>query len=474
MRVARPVLDAIAAPASLASYVRHTFPGAYDMAPHHERLIDALERVERGECKRLIVCMPPRRGKSELVSVRFPAWFLGRNPDASFMACSHTAALAYDFSRKVRRQFTDPAWPFGGVTIARDEGAVQHWGISGRRGAFIAAGVGGAITGKGADILSIDDPIKSRDEAMSSRYRDRAWDWYQFDAMTRLAPGGRVIVTMTRWHEDDLVGRVLDAQKAGGEPWEVLTFKEMAEEGDADPLGRAPGEVLWPARYPESTTRAVRTTQPAVWESLFQQRPGAEGGSLFLREWMTGRYDARVLPEFQIAVITVDSAFSTDVAADNSAIAVWGATRTHFHLIDVVCARLAYPDLLQSIRDVYAKWAHLSPWLYIEDKASGQSALQSLKRGTVLPALPFKVGTASKTSRAQDVTPYFAAGRVLLPESAPWLSAWIEEHVRFPGGAHDDRVDTTTMALKILARATGMGLETLAGGQDENGGERAA
>ena len=465
IRTLAPIAAPIAARASFGEYVRQMFPGEYDMQPHHALIIDKLEAVERGEITRLMVFVAPRRGKSALTSVHFPAWYLGRHPDDWIMGCSHTASLAHDFSRKVRRQLSDPVWPFDAVTIRRDEAAVGQWGIAGHEGGYIAAGVGGSLTGRGSKVLLIDDPTKSRAEAMSATYRDRAWEWYMSDAYTRLAPGGAIVLVMTRWHMDDLAGRLMAAEKDGGDKWDIVQLREIAEEGEVDPLGRKPGEYLWPSRWPASSTDVIRTTQAAVWESLFQQRPGAERGTMFLREWFDdeNRYDLTnadgtpaPLPEFLMLVMSVDGAFSTNVNADRSAIAVWGITKTHLYLLDAWAERVDYISLLQAIRDKYNHWVdrgYKRLWVYIENKASGQSAIQTLRRESRMPIQEYNPGNVAKESRAQDVTPYFGTGRVRIPRRAPFLSEWIEEHVKFPTAEHDDYVDTSVPAIKALTRA---------------------
>lgn len=452
LRRLAPIALPIAARASLAEYVHLTYPGEYDMAPHHELIIDHLEAVERGEIRRLLITMPPRRGKSELCSVRFPAWYLGRNPDRRIIACSHTANLAYRFSRAVRRQLEADAWPFPGVALRRGEASVQRWGLQRQEGGYQSAGVGGAVTGDGADVLLIDDPVKSRAQASSAVYRDMVAEWYDSDAMTRLSPGGAVILIQTRWHEDDLAGRQLDAMAAGGDQWTVLSLPEIAEEGEPDALGREPGEPLWPSRYPVEATRTIRETKPHVWWPLFQQRPSAATGRMIKRAYMSRRYDPTVLPPFELVVLTVDSAFKAEVGNDASAWAVWGATGAHLYVIDAWQGRIEYPELIRAIRDAYAKWEHLAPWVYIEDAASGQSAIQTLQRESMIPVRAWRP-QGSKVSRAQDASRFFAAGRVLLPTAAPWLHDWIEQHAAFPTGKHDDMVDTTSMAVSRLTRA---------------------
>lgn len=452
LRRLMPIAAPIAARASLAEYVHHTFPGTYDMAPHHELIIEHLEAVERGEIRRLMIFMPPRRGKSELSSVRFPAWYLGRNPDRRIISCSHTATLAYRFSRAVRRQIESDRWPFPGVTLRRGESSVQRWGLAGHEGGYQAAGVGGSVTGDGADVLLVDDPVKSREQASSAVYRDRVAEWYDSDAATRLSPGGAVALIQTRWHSDDLAGRQLDAMDAGGERWTVLSLPEIAEAGEPDALGREAGAPLWPARWPLEATRVVRETMPHVWWPLFQQRPSAATGKMIKRAYMSRRYDPAVLPAFELVVLTVDSAFKADVSNDTSAWAVWGATASGLYLIDAWAGRVEYPELIHAIRDAYAKWERLAPWVYIEDAASGQSAIQTLQRDSMMPVRAWKP-RGSKVSRLQDASRFFAAGRVHLPAGRPWLAEWIEQHAAFPTGKHDDMVDTTSMAVERLTRA---------------------
>lgn len=452
LRALAPLALPQAARASLAEYVYRMFPGEYDMARHHELIIDHLEAVERGDIRRLLITMPPRRGKSLLCSEHFPAWYLGRNPDKLVISCSHTANLAYRFSRKVRRQISSDHWPFQGVSLRRGEASVQRWGIEGHEGGYQAAGVGGSITGDGADVLIIDDPVKGREHADSPVRRDMVGEWYESDALTRLSPNGAVILIQTRWHDDDLAGRRLVDMTEGGDQWTVLSLPEIAEEGEPDALGRAPGEPLWPTRYPAEATRTIRLTMPHVWWPLFQQRPSAVAGGMLRREWFARRFDASVLPEYEMAVIVVDSAFKEDVANDPSGWSLWGATETSIDCIDGFEGRLAYPDLIRGLRDFYAKWEHLSPWLYVEDAASGQSAIQTLQRESLIPVRGF-TPKGSKVSRAQDASRFAAAGRIRIAEGAPWASAMVDQLARFPAAAHDEWVDQFSMAVKILTRA---------------------
>lgn len=455
-----------AAPVDLIGYALAMLP-QYQIGRHHELIADHLMAVERGEIKRLMIFMPPRHGKSQLASELFPAWYLGRNPNRRVMGTSYGDRLAQRFSRRVRNQIMGAHYPFPGVEIAGDKAAVAAWDIEAHTGGYWAAGVGSAVTGEGAHLLIIDDPVKNRAQADSPTYRDRVWDWYQNDAYTRLMPGAAVVVIQTRWHEDDLSGRLLDAQEHGGDEWTVLSLPARAEDAD-DPLGRATGAALWPEWYDEEDlSRIEANVGPRGWDALYQQRPSALEGSVFLREWMGGAgrsfddMDQLVrdvgVPRRLIQV--VDSAFKEGVGRSYSVVATWADFDGRYLLLDLWRDRVEYPDLIEAIKNAWVKWGNYRPVVYIEDKASGQSALQTLRRERVLlggrpTTIPVKAWLppthSSKESRADAVTPAFREGEVWLPRAATWLADWIEEHVTFPTGAHDDQVDTTSMALSIL------------------------
>jgi hypothetical protein len=246
--------DAWVARDSLLSFTRRMFP-PYQTAPHHQVIASCLESAVNGEFDRIIIVLPPRFGKSTLISEHFPAWLLGKRPGDRVIACSHTAHLAYFFSRRVRGILNHPQWPFPGVTVANDEGSVSTWGINGHRGGYVAAGVGGSVTGFGANFLLIDDAVKSAAEAQSDTFRENTWEWFTGTALTRLEPGGVVVVVGTRWHEDDLIGRILRSPDAAR--WAMLQMPALADdenvfaeltlpESQARHLGVVQGEVLLP------------------------------------------------------------------------------------------------------------------------------------------------------------------------------------------------------------------------------------
>lgn len=434
----------------LLPFVRRMFP-QYQTAPFHRTIADHLEAIERGDIDRLIITMPPRHGKSELASVHFPAWYLGRNPDKRVIATSYGAGLAYRFSRRARNLLTAPSWPFSDVTVASDLAAVQSWDMADHRGGYMAAGVGGPITGAGADLLIVDDPVKSADEADSATYRESTWQWWQDTAYPRMQSGAAAVVIGTRWHDDDLIGRLLGARAQGGDTWTVLHLPAISADRDA----------LWPEQFDlDKLARIKANMSSRMWGAQYQGDPQPNEGGMFKPAWWA-RY--REAPTLSRVELFVDSAFKEGVANDYSVIATWGDTGSgDYYLLDLWRDRVAFPELLRAIHDQWTKqrvrWAARS--IVIEDKASGQSAIQVLQRpyhtaaGT-LPALPVVAwsvsGTQSKVARAEGVTGFVEAGRAHLPESAPWVADFIDEHARFPLGPNDDEVDTTSMGLTRFA-----------------------
>lgn len=421
----------------------------YERSRHADLLIEHLEAVERGDIKRLAVFMPPRHSKTYHVSERFPAWFLGRNPTRRVIIASYGSELAEGSSRKVRNLMRDERWPFAGVGVADDSAAVNKWATT-SGGEVIAAGVGGAMTGFGADVLIIDDPVKGRAEADSETYRESTWAWYLEVARTRLMPGGRIVLCQTRWHEDDLAGRILSSGSSSG--WTVLNLPALAEDEDA--LGRTAGAPLWPEWYDGPALDEIRadlTSEQGArgWLALYQQRPTADEGGMFKRAWFARRWTQDALPTMLFTVLAVDAAYKTGVHNDPSALHLWGTDGTDYYLLDEWRGRWEFPELRQAI--LSAATERRPNLVLIEDTAAGQSAIQELRRGTSLPIVAHKV-TASKEARAAAVSPLCEAGKVVLPKAAGWVGEWIDEHAAFPAGRHDDRVDNTSAALARLAQ----------------------
>jgi predicted phage terminase large subunit-like protein len=422
------------------------FP-AYQPAPHHRLLAEKLEAVERGDIDRLMVFMPPRGGKSELVSVRFPAWYLGRHPDNRVIGTSYAARLAERFSGQARNQLEDPRWPFA-VTLADDTASKAAWDIAGHRGGYIAAGVGGPITGSGAHVLIIDDPVKNQEEADSPAYRESVWDWYTSTAYTRLEPGGAVILVMTRWHEDDLAGHLLNEAKEGGDQWEVVRLPARAEDDDA--LGRQPGEALWPERFPVERLERIRAAIGArAWNALYQQRPTSEEGALFKRQWFQVVDSA---PAGLRWVRYWDLAASTKTSADYTAsAAVALAEDGTLFIRDMVRGRWEWPDAKRVIRQSMLADAGVEH--IVEEALHGLAALQDLRRDPALVSIPLRGVrvTTDKVSRAHSWSARAESGKVALVRGA-WVNDFLHEVCSFPNGAHDDQVDTVSGGVEALAR----------------------
>ena len=425
----------------------------YQMPPHLQLLDDHLYQLATGRIKRLMVFMPPRSGKSELCSKYFPAWFIGRFRQRVILT-SYEATFAASWGRLARDVLTEWGPPIFGVSVSQQSSAGDWWeldGAQGQRGVMMTAGVGGAITGKGANLLIIDDPVKNAEEAQSATYREKAWQWFTSTAYTRLEPDGRVLIIQTRWHDDDLSGRIL---KEIPDDWQVVSLPAIAERDEAyeiagcPPFTRAEGDALWPTRFSAERLAQIRAdVGGTVWASLYQQRPTPDGGLIWHREWFK-RYSALGgLPQFERIIQAVDTAFKTGIASDYSVIATWGYTHNAIYLLDIWRQRVEYPELKRALADQAAKWKpHI---IYVEDAASGQSIIQELGRETMLPIVALKP-LGSKEARAAAVSPLVESGKVYIPDSAPWVNDWLEEHVAFPRGAHDDMVDTTSMALEQI------------------------
>ncbi len=436
---------------SLEAFTKRIFR-PFQSSEHIQLLIEALEWAVEKQDARLIVTMPPRHSKSLNVSEHLPAWYLGRYPDRRIIAASHTASLAYTFSRRVRNKFADPRWPFPGIRVADDKGAVSAWDIANRLGGYVSVGVGGSPTGTGANLLIIDDPIRSQSDAESETVRESIWEWYQGTLRTRLEPGGSIILTATRWHTDDLTGRLLDAQEHGGEQWRHLHMPAISDDGHA----------LWLSRWPlEALERIKQAVGTRVFISQYQGAPVAAEGGTFKHDWWRTYSE---LPRLERIEITVDSAFKTGIANDYSVFAAWGADEYgNAYLLNVWRERVEFPDLIRlgytAMQWAEQRFAPLIPLLVVEDQASGQSAIQTWRHPTTgdgISVTAFAIGGASKLARAEAITSFVEGGRVFIPEYAPWLDDWLHEHDTFPSGKHDDQVDTTAIGItRLLANRSG-------------------
>lgn len=425
----------------LLAFTARTFP-RYRPAPHHHLIAERLMAVERGEIDRLIITMPPRHGKTQLASIQFPAWFLGRNPDKRVIGASYAALLAYRISRQARNLLQLRAWPFP-VGLADDLANIQSWDIGHHRGGYLAAGVGGPITGSGAHLLIIDDPIKNQEEADSATYRDNVWDWYTSTAYTRLEEGGAIILIQTRWHHDDLAGRLLAEAKAGGDRWEVLHLPAVADDGAA----------LWPEKYDRAALDRIKAAVGSrVFNALYQGRPSNDESALLRREWWRfyGGPTGRDLPgSFDHALQSWDMTFKGDVHNDFVAGQVWARRGADCYLLARDKRRLDFPGTLAAIRAMTGRY----PWVatkLVEDTANGPAVIATLEReiGGLVAVRP----EGGKVARVNAVAGLVEAGNVWLPHPsiAPWVEDFVEECAAFPTGAHDDDVDAMSQALVRL------------------------
>jgi len=427
----------------LASYGAALWP-AFDLAAYHQHLVQVLERVEAGLFDRVAIAMPPRHGKSLITSQLFPAWYLGRNPTKSIIAASYGQELASDFGRRVRNFVSDPLHRaiFPQCAISDDSDSVHRFHLM-AGGAYYAVGAGGPVTGRGADLLLIDDPIKSREDANSTAFRRSLQAWYESVAYPRLEPGGTIVLIATRWHEDDLVGWLLKEHSSEG--WKVISLPAIAEVAEG---WRREGDALWPERFPLETLARIREAiGSSAWASLYQQRPAPEVGAIFRKEWWRSYADP---PEYKRLIFSLDTAFKATQSADFSVIQVWGETPTGYYLLHTWRERAEFPELKRqavALADIWHPHACL-----IEDAASGQSLIQSLKAETRLPVIPVKA-LGDKVSRAHGVSPLVQSGRVYLPAAAGWLDDFMLEATSFPTAPHDDQVDSMSQALAWLRGA---------------------
>jgi predicted phage terminase large subunit-like protein len=408
----------------------------YIPAAHHQLIIRELEAVARGECKRLAIFLPPGSAKSTYASTLFPSWYLAQRPDAALIMASNVAELAERFGRRVRNAIAEHGNTLG-VHIARDDAAAGRWSTT-AGGEFYAAGVGGTITGRRADLALIDDPIKSRAEADSELIRNRQWEWFLFDLQTRLKPNASIILIQTRWHENDLAGQILAAE---GEKWRVIRIPMEAE--DDDPLGRQPGERLWSSYFTTDQVEAAKR-DPRVWSCLYQQNPTPDKGLFFAGEWLL-TYQPKDLPSNLNIYAGSDHAVSEKEAADYTCCVPAGVCENGILWIlpDVFWERAPADVAVKAIIDITrrrrpliwgAEHGHIS-------KAIGPFLRRQLLEANLHLRIEEIVSSSNKQTRANSISGRMAMGLVRFPGFAPWWPAARAELLKFPAGAHDDFVD---------------------------------
>lgn len=413
----------------------------YMSPPHIMKINVALLELFNGRNDRLIVNMPPRHGKSWLCSMYFPAWHLCKRPKSMVMLTSYSSTFATLWGKRTRNIIQEYGNKYFGVRVSSDTRAKGEWEMAGHGGIMKATGVGGDITGRGADILIVDDPVKNYEEAFSKKIRDNIWEWFTSTAYTRLEPNGKIVLIMTRWHSDDLAGRLLSNDEYG--EWQQLILPSLARADD--PLGRKEGEALWPDRYDADRLKKIRRDIGSfMFSALYQQDPMPSDSQIFDPEWWQ-YYSGDVDVAFKIQ--TWDTAFKKEEKNDYSVCSTWGINQNGYFLIDRLKAKMVFPDLIREVRKQHAK--HKPRAVLIEDAASGQDLISTLKREAKIKGIE-AIPPKNKVIRAHATTPLVEAGEVFLPKDAPWLDDFVSEHSAFPDGSHDDQVDTTTMSLEFL------------------------
>lgn len=426
-------------------FVKQMWP-TFIFGKHHAIMAEAFERVASGELKRLIINMPPRHTKSEFASFMFPSWFLGKYPNKKIIQTAHTSELAVNFGRKVRNLVNTPQYQSVFETkLSSDSKAAGRWNTH-AGGDYFAIGVGGAVTGKGADILIIDDP-HSEQEAMlgNPEVYDKVYEWFSSGPRQRLQPGGAIIIVMTRWSKKDLTGQIIEnsLKRDGSDEWEVIELPALMPSGMPQ----------WPEFWSRKELEAIKAEIPvSKWEAQYQQNPTSEEGALIKREfWRIWEQDHP--PQCDYLIQSWDTAFEKNNRADFSVCTTWGVfyypddtgkDQANIILLDCFKRRMEFPELKQKAQELYKEW--MPDTLIVEKRASGAPLIYELRQ----MGIPLQEYTPSKGSdkiaRVNAITDLFYSGFVWCPDLR-WAEEVVEECAAFPNGDHDDIVDSTSQAL---------------------------
>lgn len=429
------------------AYVKYVWPNFIN-GRHHEKMARVFEKVANGEVKRLIINMPPRHTKSEFASYLLPSWFLGRFPGKKIIQTSHTAELAVGFGRKVRNLVDSDRYKdiFPQVALQADSKAAGRWATN-YAGEYFAIGVGGAVTGKGADLLIIDDPHSEQEATLaetSPEIYDKTYEWYTSGPRQRLQPGGAIVVVMTRWSKKDLTGQVLKAAaQRSGENWEVIEFPAILPSGKS----------LWPEFWSIQELEALRQELPnSKWMAQYQQEPTSDVSAIVKREWWQV-WDKDSPPFCSYTIQSWDTAFLKSERADYSACTTWGVfehpddtgkMQSNIILLNAFKKRMEFPELKEAAYEEFKYWNPDS--IIIEAKAAGSPLIFEL-RSMGIPVQEFTPSKGNdKIARLNAVADMFASGRVWVPNTH-WAEELVEEVASFPSGEHDDLVDSMTQAL---------------------------
>jgi predicted phage terminase large subunit-like protein len=421
---------------------------------HHRILADMLMGIEKGDKDRVCVNIPPRHGKSQLVSIFYPAWFLGRNPDKKVMMVSHTTDLAVDFGRKVRNLIATDAYRsvFPTVKLAQDSKSAGRWNTN-VGGEYYACGIGSALAGRGADLLLVDDPHSEQD-VINGNFEvfAKAYEWFTFGARTRLMPGGRVAIIQTRWHMDDLTGRVTNdmAKNDRSDQYEVVEFPAILEVQNKK-TKRYVEKPLWPEFFDLEALLRTKASMPTFqWNAQYQQNPTSEEASIVKRDWWN-LWEQDSPPSSEYLIMSLDAAAETHNRADYTALTTWGVffnedtNAYNIILLNSIKKRMEFPELKQLAMEEYAEW---EPDAFIVEKKSAGTALYQEMRRMGLPVSEYTPhrGSGDKLARLNSVADIVASGICWVPPTR-WAEEVIEEIAGFPFMSHDDLVDSTVMAL---------------------------
>jgi predicted phage terminase large subunit-like protein len=457
---ARKAVTKQKAASDFMAYVNYVWP-SFIHGRHHEKMARAFERVARGEVKRLIINMPPRHTKSEFASYLLPSWFLGMYPGKKIIQTSHTAELAVGFGRKVRNLVDSDAYKdiFPDVALQSDSKAAGRWATN-YGGDYFAIGVGGAVTGKGADLLIIDDPHSEQEAALSEtnpEIYDKTYEWYTSGPRQRLQPGGAIVVVMTRWSKKDLTGQVLKAAaQRSGEEWEVIDF----------PAIMPSGKPLWPQFWSLKELSALKEELPnGKWMAQYMQQPTSDVSAIIKREWWRIWPDDEA-PFCEFLIQSWDTAFLKTERSDYSACTTWGVfykpdslgiNRANIILLNAFKSRMEFPELKQRAMQEYKEWN--PDTLVVEAKAAGSPLIFEL-RAMGIPVQEFTPTKGNdKIARLNSVADIFASGMVWVPNTS-WAEELVEEVASFPSGEHDDMVDSMSQALIRYRRGGFIRLES--------------
>ena len=433
----RREFDALAA-INYEFYLQYVIPG-YRHGRHTKYIANKLQDIEKKHSQGIptytIFTMPPRHSKSFTISETFPSWFIGRDKRRRVILASYGDTLARKFGLANIQKVEGDAGRIFGMALDKRQNAATNWQLETHKGGMISAGIGGAVTGQGADLLIIDDPIRNRRDANSPTYRETVWGEWKSTLSTRLQPGASVIIILTRWHEDDIVGRLLEHDPR---EWEVISLPAEAEDGDL--LGREPGQPLWPERgFDEDWLETTKLAAgPLDWASLYQQRPSPQSGTLFKREYWRFFNEWPDMRQFERIIQSWDCTFKEADNSDYVAGGLWGKIGPDYYLLDLVREKMGITGTMQAIRNMLQKWPQ-TQGVYIEDKANGPAVIEMLRReiSGIIPVNP----QGGKVVRGQAVLPVVAAGNVYLPapQLLPIVNDFINEASSFPYGKNDDK-----------------------------------